>query len=74
MTKPLIWHIDEKDNQSTVKIERLVTLGYIDFEENTVEIITTKPIRIDTLKRLLNEYEPSKDAYFKKKLIMEKSL
>ena len=62
-----IWNIDADYNQSTIKVAATVKMAYIDFEKDTVEIITSKPLKIDTLKRLVYEYEESKKAYNKEK-------
>ena len=63
----LIWHIDADYNQSTIKVAATVKMAYIDFEKDTVEIITSKPLKIDTLKSIVYDYEESKRTYNKQK-------
>ena len=63
----LIWNIDADYNQSTIKVAATVKMAYIDFEKDTVEIITSKPLKIDTLKSIVYDYEESKRTYNKQK-------
>ena len=68
----LIWNIDTEYNQSSIKVAAQVKMAYVDFEKDTVEIVTSKPLKIETLKNLVYEYEESKRAYTKDKLNKKK--
>ena len=65
------WKLDPEHNLSYISEKIESKAIYVDFENDTLEFITSKPLKVYRLMEILQEYPKIKDKYYREREMLK---